>query len=311
MPQFRVILNPTAGKGAAGKALPNIIAALDQHQLDYDIIQTEHPWHAADLARKAVAEGVETVVAAGGDGTFNEVLNGLMLAKMNNIGTASLGVICIGRGNDFAFSMGIPTTIESSVLALSREFKRRIDVGFVTSELYPEGRYFGNGIGIGFDAMVGFVAAELPLQGTAAYLAGVIKTMMIYSPFPVMEITADDEIFSQPALMVSVMNGRRMGGAFMMAPNSKPDDGLFDLCIAGGMSKPKIVSMVPRFIGGTQAGDRTIRTLRARKVIVRALKGTLPAHADGETLCTHGKEITAELLHQQIDLIYLPAEEKK
>jgi diacylglycerol kinase (ATP) len=311
MPQFRIILNPTAGKGTAGKALPKIKAALDSYQLDYDIIQTEHPWHAAELAEKAVAEGVETVVSAGGDGTFNEVLNGLMLAKRNKIGTASLGIICIGRGNDFAFSMGIPTTLEESILALSREFKRRIDVGFVISELYPEGRYFGNGIGIGFDAMVGFIAAELPLQGTAGYLAGVIKTMMIYSPAPVMEVTADDEVFSQPTLMTSVMNGRRMGGAFMMAPNSKPDDGLFDLCIASEMNKLKIVSMVPRFINGTQAGDRLIRNLRARKVTIRALKGSLPAHADGETLCTHGKEITAELFHQQIDLIYLPAEEKK
>jgi len=311
MPQFRIILNPTAGKGAAGKSLPILKKALDQAGLDYDIVQTEHPWHAADLAQKAAVEGVETVVSAGGDGTFNEVLNGLMLAKKVQNRVPSLGVVSIGRGNDFAFSMGIPTTLEASVLALSREFKRRIDVGFVTSELYPEGRYFGNGIGVGFDAMVGFIAAELPLQGTAGYLAGVLKTMMVYSPFPVMEITADEEIFSQHTLMVSVMNGRRMGGAFMMAPGSKPDDNLFDLCIAGEMNKLKIISMIPRFINGTQASDHTIRSLRARRIKIRALKGTLPAHADGETLCTHGMEITAELLHQQIDLIYLPAEAKQ
>ena len=311
MPQFRIILNPTARKGAAGRALPELKACLDKYHLDYDIEQTESPWHAAKLAEKAAVEGVETVVSAGGDGTFNEVLNGLMIAKQNKLGFPSLGVISIGRGNDFAFSMGIPTTIEASCLALSREFKRRIDVGRVTSELYPEGRFFGNGIGIGFDAMVGLIAAELPLQGTAGYLVGVLKTMMIYSPAPVMEITADDEVFAQSTLMASVMNGRRMGGAFMMAPNSHPDDGLFDLCIASAMNKLKIVQMVPRFISGTQAGDSHIRNLRARKITVNALKGTLPAHADGETLCTIGKKITAECLHQQIDLIYLPAEEKK
>ena len=97
----------------------------------------------------------------------------------------------------------------------------------------------------------------------------------------------------------------------MMAPHSLPDDGLFDVCIASEMSKLKILQMIPRFIQGTQAGDRTIRNLRTRKVIVKAIRGTLPAHADGETLCTTGQEITAELLHQQIDLIYLPAEGKK
>jgi YegS/Rv2252/BmrU family lipid kinase len=311
MPQFRIILNPTAGKGTAAKSLAQLNATLDKYKLDYDLVQTEYPWHAAELAEKAAGEGIETVVSAGGDGTFNEVLNGLMMAKKNKIGYPSLGIICIGRGNDFAFSMGIPTTLEAGCMALSREFKRRIDVGRVTSELYPEGRYFGNGIGIGFDAMVGFIAAELPLKGAAGYLAGVLKTMMIYSPAPVMEIVADDEVFAQPTLMASVMNGRRMGGAFMMAPTSRPDDGFFDLCIASEMTKLKILQMVPRFIGGTQAGDSHIRNLHAHKVIVRALKGTLPAHADGETLCTHGKEITAECLHQQIDLIYLPAEEKK
>lgn len=311
MPQIRVILNPTAGRGHAGKMLPQLISTLNSLQLDYEICQTCYPWHAAELAEEAILNKIETVVSAGGDGTFNEVLNGLMLSKLNQLGSANLGVICVGRGNDFAFSMGIPTTLLGGCQALQRGFKRRIDVGRVTSELYPEGRFFGNGIGIGFDAMVGFFASEMPFGDFGDYLAGAIKTMIVYSPVPIMEISMDDEVITQPSLMVSIMNGRRMGGSFMMAPKSRPDDGLFDLCLASEAGKIKILQMLPRFIKGTQEGDSMIRFLQSRKVTVKALRGTLPAHADGETLCTHGKEITAEILHHQIDLIYLPEEERK
>ena len=311
MPQYRIILNPIAGKGNAGKSLPVLKRILDGLGLDYDIIQTEYPWHAAELTEEAVMAGVETVVSVGGDGTLNEILNGLMLAKTKLKGSANLGVICNGRGNDFAFSMGIPTTMVEACKALAQKHKKKIDVGRVVSELYPEGRYFGNGIGIGFDAMVGFIAAELPLKGPAGYLAGVIKTMSIYSPAPVMEIEANGEVFSQGTLMTSIMNGRRMGGAFMMTPHSKPDDGLFDVCIASEMNKLKIMTMVPRFISGTQAGDSHIRYLRTDKINVKAIKGTIPAHADGETLCTTGLEISAELLSQQIDLIIRPTDQTK
>ncbi|MCE1252570.1 MAG: diacylglycerol kinase family lipid kinase [Anaerolineae bacterium] len=311
MPQIRVIVNPTAGKGHAAKLIPQLKSNLNLHHLDYEICQTEYPWHAARLAEEAILAGTETVVSAGGDGTFNEVLNGIMISKTNGLGSARLGVICIGRGNDFAYSMGIPTGIDEGCLALAQGQTRRIDIGRVTSDLYPEGRYFGNGIGIGFDAMVGFLASEMPYGGMFAYLAGALKAMMIYSPAPVMEVTLDDEVVTQPGLMVSIMNGRRMGGAFMMTPQSQSDDALFDVCIAGAAGRLKILQMIPRFIQGTQAGDPMIKLTRTRKVSVRAIQGSLPAHADGETLCTAGKEIKAEILPQQIDLIYLPKEEKK
>lgn len=311
MPQIRVIVNPIAGKGRAAQLIPQLKSNLDQLKLDYEICQTDYPWHAAELAEEAILNKVETVVAAGGDGTFNEVLNGLMLSKSNGLGSAKLGVICIGRGNDFAFSMGIPTDIENACLALAQGTTRCIDIGRVVSELYPEGRFFGNGIGVGFDAMVGFLAAEMPYSGVFAYLAGALKTMMIYSPAPVMEISTDDEVITQATLMASIMNGRRMGGAFMMAPQSHPDDGLFDLCLAGAAGRLKILQLIPRFIQGNQAGDPLIKFIHSKKVTVRAIQGSLPAHADGETLCTAGKEIKVEILPQQIDLIYLPKEENK
>jgi diacylglycerol kinase (ATP) len=107
----------------------------------------------------------------------------------------------------------------------------------------------------------------------------------------------------QPALMVSVMNGRRMGGGFMMAPESRSDDGLFDLCIAGQATRGHILQLMPRFMNGTQAGDPVIRFERAPRVVVTALKGGLPAHADGETLCVEGQQLTLELLPARLEMV--------
>jgi diacylglycerol kinase family enzyme len=94
-----------------------------------------------------------------------------------------------------------------------------------------------------------------------------------------------------------------MGGGFMMAPQGLTDDGLFDLCIARQVSRARIFALIPRFMQGTQATHPAISTARAKKVVVTAVEGVLPAHADGETLCTEGRELALELLPRQLDFI--------
>jgi diacylglycerol kinase family enzyme len=99
------------------------------------------------------------------------------------------------------------------------------------------------------------------------------------------------------------MNGRRMGGGFLMGPQARPDDGWLDLCIAGQVSRAGILALIPRFLGGSQGAHPAVRLTRARRVTVTAVTGALPAHADGETLCTAGRTLTLELLAGQIDVI--------
>jgi diacylglycerol kinase family enzyme len=180
-----------------------------------------------------------------------------------------------------------------------------IDVGFVQGGLYPEGRYFGNGVGIGFDAVVGFEALKLkPLSGFAAYMVAALKTVFLYDEAPQVKIDLDGRSYLQPALMVSIMNGRRMGGGFMMAPNSDIDDGLFDLCIAGDVNKLKIFPLIFRFMKGKQETHKAVVFDRGQKVTVSAQNdAALPAHGDGETLCKEGNELTLELLPNQIEVI--------
>lgn len=308
MTRYKIILNPTAGKGAAGRSIDLVKTCLEEHHIEYDLVLTEYAWHAAELTEKAIIEGYDVVVAVGGDGTLNEVLNGIMLSRQNGIGDAALGMIPIGRGNDFAFGMGIPIEVSESVKVLAGGFRRKIDVGWVTSELYPEGRFIGNGIGIGYDAMVGFINAKQKLGGFPGYLVAALRTMYIYQPAPVMEIEMSTngavlKTITQPSLMVSIMNGRRMGGGFMMTPDSLSDDGLFNLCIVHDMNKPSIIALIPRFFSGTQAVHPAVQTGQAEKITVRALQGTLPAHGDGETLCVEGKEISIKIIPQAIELV--------
>jgi diacylglycerol kinase (ATP) len=304
---YKIIVNPTSGRGAGEQSVPQIENQLRHLGLNYQIERTERPWHAAELAQQAAQEGFDVVVAAGGDGTANEVLNGLMKAKANGVDHPALGVLSVGRGNDFAFSMGVPTELEAGCQTLAQNHRQTIDVGRVSGGLYPQGRYFGNGVGIGFDAVVGFEALKLKrLHGFPSYLVAALKTIFLYFQAPQVQITFEGQKITLPALMVSIMNGRRMGGGFMMAPQGLADDGQLDVCIARQVSRMQVFGLIPKFMQGTQDGHPAIQRIHTQALQVTALRGVLPAHADGETLCTDGSELVAELLPRQIELICEP-----
>jgi diacylglycerol kinase (ATP) len=302
--RYRLIVNPAAGGGTAEKSIPRIERALGTLGVQYDIVHTQHPEHAIDLAQEAAHEGIDVVVAVGGDGTANEVLNGLMHAREADGKAPALGVLCVGRGNDFAYGAGVSADLDAACRDLYVDARRTIDIGRAEGGLFPEGRYFGNGVGVGFDAVVGFEAKKLKhLRGFAGYLVAALKTIFLYFKAPLVRVQTDSGGREVSALMVSVMNGRRLGGGFMMAPSASTDDGLFDVCIAQEVSKAKIFALIPKFMRGTQATHPTILTERTRSITVEAVRGTLPAHADGETLCTEGTRLRLEILPQRIDVV--------
>ena len=302
MVKYRLIVNPAAGGGTAGQFIPDIERRLREAGLDFDLVQTERPWHAAELAQAAAAD-VDIVVAVGGDGTANEVLNGLMLAKKSGH-IATMAVLCVGRGNDFAFGMGIPADLAAGCAALATDHRRMIDVGHVVGGDFPEGRYFGNGIGIGFDAVVGFVAAKLKrLKGFMGYFVAAIKTIFLYFKAPLVRLEFDGQPMNIHALMVSVMNGTRMGGGFMMAPDGKPDDGVFNLCVARQVSRPRIFGLMLKFMRGTQFEHPTITGGQTTHITITALEGSLPAHADGETLCLEGQKLAIEIVPHALEIV--------
>jgi diacylglycerol kinase (ATP) len=303
MTRYKIIANPTACKGGAKNVIPNIEAELKKYSLEFDIEYTQKPWDASEIAQKAIQQGYDIIVAAGGDGTINEVINGIMQSKNAGKGSAALGVIPIGQGNDFAFSMGLPLIFEESCKNLAIGQRRWIDIGYIEGNPTPKPRYFGNGIGIGFDARVAYKASHVRLVGFWAYLAGALHTLAFNYHAYQTQVDLDTESVTNKLAMVSVMNGTRLGGGFMMAPDGKPDDGLFNLNIIQDVNRPTILYLITRFMKGTQYGHWAVKNIQSRKVVVKALEGELPTHGDGEILSTDSKEIKIELLPKQIELI--------
>lgn len=304
MTRYKVIVNPTSGRGRGEEAYPLIENALNKLNLDFEMCRTEAPGHAIELAKAASTAGFDVVVSAGGDGTANEVLNGLTRTRLEGRGTAALGLISVGRGNDFAYGVDTPPELGNACRALAEDRRKTIDVGLSTGGDYPQGRYFGNGVGIGFDAVVGFEALKLKrLHGFPSYIVAALKTIFLYYQAPTVRIEYGGQVLTQPALMVSVMNGRRLGGGFMMAPEGRIDDGLFDLTIADHVDRATIFALILRFMQGSQVGHPAIKVAQTAKVTITAEQGSLPAHADGETLCQAGESLEMEILPQALEVI--------
>jgi diacylglycerol kinase (ATP) len=154
---------------------------------------------------------------------------------------------------------------------------------------------------------LGFEAAKLPLTGLPAYAVAALKTILLYAKGSVLEVTlehgAEKKVMTQQFIMVSIMNGRRLGGGFMTAPDGIVDDGLFDVCIVDQITRRQMLALIPRFLKGTQATDPAVKTYRAQRLRVRAVKGTIPAHADGETVCEAGNELSLELISGQLEMV--------
>ena len=314
MSRISVIYNCAAGQGKAGSRLDEVCSLLDGVGIAYEIHTTERPGHGIELAQELANDGSSAaIVAAGGDGTVNEVINGLMAAKGTGPipkGFPLFGVLCVGRGNDFAYGAGVPIDLAEAVQSLKAGHTRPLDVGWLKGGDYPDGRYFGNGIGIGFDTIVGLEAAKLKwIKGFSAYLVGTLKTLLFYYEAPPLRVVTDDGEIRQGCLQVSVMNGRRMGGAFFMAPDASVEDGLFDLCIAGTPKRGQMLGIIAKYMKGTQKSSEHIITGRTRRFVLEAEAEVLAIHADGEIISTHGKSLEAECVPQQLSIIAPPREQ--
>src|SRR6056297_2062136 len=328
-PIMYVIFNPTADHGKALKHVAQIEASLDRHNISYKLELTRSSGHAIKLAREAARESVENyragraglqaVVAAGGDGTVNEVINGLMEAKaaLNIFGPRvelpALGVIPVGRGNDFAYGAGVVHDLEKSCRLLKGEKWYNMDVGVIKGGLFPEGRYFGNGIGIGFDTLVGLEAAKVSwIPGFLGYVYGALKILLVYPQGPRVSIrwkNGEDGSLETVSPRISIMNGRRMGGTFFMAPESIINDGFFDLCMTRGhLPRSSLLKAIGQYTRGTQKDNPNVLIGRASEYRIVASEGGLVCHADGETISIDSGELTVRCIPEALRIRSSPRE---
>ncbi len=279
-PRYRVIVNPTAGRGNGARLLPRLPALLQG--LCYDLVKTEAPRHATILAASAAEEGYDGVVAVGGDGTIFEVINGLAGRD------TALAVLPIGSGNDFIKPLGIPADLAAAVECLRRGRVRRIDLGRAGLT------YFGNMLGIGFDARVAVETYRLPqLHGFALYLAALWRTVWRYRS-PYLRLECDGQALEGRFLLVAVGNGRCQGANFWLTPEAEMDDGYLDLCLISDMPLPLFFYHLPKVFRGKHTRLREVKMLRARHIRVRSAE-PVAVHADGEILAESATELEVEI----------------
>lgn len=294
----RVIFNPMANGGRVASSAADLRAmvarAAMEAQLKLEWVETQSPEHATALAEAAATDGCKLVIAVGGDGTVNEVVNGLMRVRGQSDSTA-LGVIPTGSGNDFAWSAGVSLDSVNACRRLFEGQTRLIDIGYIR-EAKGRQRFFCNGCGFGFDAQVALEVKRLTwLRGFLMYLVGVLKTLIFHHQVPQLRILLDEREWIQPSMMLITGNGRRLGGGFLVTPEAELDDGLLDICIAGELSRLGMLMVIPRFMRGTHVTHRQIRMDRARRVAVEA---SMPRaiHLDGEIFATDARQFEVRVI---------------
>lgn len=280
----RVIVNPAAGASSTYRKWPRISRLLEHIGLSFDHQYTEGVGHAIELARAAASNGYGYLVAVGGDGTVNEVANGILSSA--NAGGTSLGVVSTGTGSDFARSVGIPGHYVSACSCLTSPRRALIDVGIV--EYRKQGqtlrRFFVNAAGTGFDAAAVEMTERLPkyFGGTIPYLVGLVRTLIGYRNKSVV-LRVGDKAETVRILSLVVANGSYLGGGMHIAPEASITDNLLDVVVIGDIGKFDLLKSLPMVYKGTHGNHPKVSMDKASRVTVESSERIL-VHADGELL---------------------------
>lgn len=266
------IVNPAAGKGKTLNLIPEIEKYCSSRKYEHEIVITNYPGHATEVAKAFSSMQPLRIYSVGGDGTLNEVLNGM--AGSNS----SLAAIPSGSGNDFIRSI-IGANIPGNILIKTIEgTEQQIDYAKVND------KYFINIASVGFDADVvyqSFHFKKLPLiSGKMAYILGIFSAI-ISCRNHYMEIKIDGKTITGNTLLTAVGNGRYYGGGMLALPYSEIDDGLFDICHAGERTRLDILRLLPKFMKGLHGTIRGVHFYRGKKVEITVDK-PIPMNLDGE-----------------------------
>ena len=277
------ILNPTAGKGKGTKITPKIREILDKLLIPSDNLKiSEYPGHATELV-KAHQVTSSTIFCIGGDGSLNEIINGMSDGKV-----VSLGVIPIGSGNDFARAIGNLKPSFSIEDYIQSESSILCDIGHVRVILNGKlvlDKKFISSLGIGFDALVAFKIRSIKvLKGLALYLASVIASLFSYkAPKSRLEIPEHNIKLNDKFFLFAVGNTETAGGAFKLNPGAKINDGYLNLCFAKDISKLTVLKVLPNAIPGTHIKDKRVFTYKFKNLTYSTVEKIF-LHIDGEAI---------------------------
>ncbi len=292
-PKMCLIHNPQAGRGKAPAAARRLLAALAAAGLAPEVLTTQGRGHAEELARRAVARGVETVLVVGGDGTVHEAAQALAHSP------AALAPLPAGRCNDFCRALGLGPDPEALVAALASGGRRVVDLARVN------GRVYCTVAAVGFDAEVSRYVdlMKAPLWGQPAYLYAVLRMLGRYRP-PQVSLVWDDGEYHGPLFLAAVGNTPSYGNNIRITPQAKADDGLLDICLVRPAGMLRVLRLLPSVLQGKHGGVDEVSFVRTSKVRITCDR-PMELWADGEPVT--GSPLRVEVLPRALQVVVPPA----
>jgi diacylglycerol kinase (ATP) len=265
-----LLVNPVAGGGYGGRTAGRVVGLLKAQGLRFDYQLTRFPRHASQLTLAAVNAGCQRIIVCGGDGTVNEVVNGLKNRRV------SLGIIPCGRGNDWARYLGIPADLEAASYVCAKGTLAELDVAQIGE------RYYCSIASVGLAAEVNKLAnkEEYARKGKAAYLRALWQMLPRFKSYQ-LRVEYDTGVYEGQALLVAVGNSAYFGGGLRITPKALADDGLLDICIVEAVGRLRFLRSFPAVFRGTHLRYGFVKYMRSRRIRITAAS-PLDVFADGE-----------------------------
>lgn len=291
--KVKIILNPYANRWRARQQIPEIEAAFDRVGVAHDLVLTTKPRQGTEEAFNAT--DYDVVIAAGGDGTVNEVMNGLV-RRAGDGPTAPMAILPAGTGNDFSDMAQNPRDFAAVAQMVAGGKTRQIDIGRINDH------YFDNNCALAMEPLVTIENVKMTrFSGPMRYVVALARALVKLQAWE-MDIRWDDGAHSGPMYLLSVCNSPRTGALFYMAPDARLDDGLFDVVMAPKITKLEVLSILPKLFKGTHIRHPKVTHFRTSSLSITSRPGT-PIHADGEVLTESAETVQYDILPGKLTLL--------
>ncbi len=281
------IVNLTAGGGKTEKDWPRIRQYLVKHGIVYEPCFTHKRLHASIIARNKIKEGYSKIIVVGGDGTMNEVINGVFSQKRISTTEVMLGMISIGTGNDWARMFHIPADYEEAVLTIKQQKTFIQDAGLVSYRKNEKEwkRYFINIAGMGFGARVVERSNRMKAKGKSSsllYFYNIFLSLLKYRSLNA-QIAIDGQVFDRRIFTMNVGICKYNGGGMIQVPHAVADDGLYSITLIKSLGKLNVLANIKRLYNGTIVKHSRVETYLAKSVHIDG-SPRLQVETDGESL---------------------------